>query len=75
MQSFFGGYFSVVFRGRFGRIRAKILHTRKNLPALTPMPLNKPAYLWPLILRKVCKRLCICENEATIDYCHGSPKS
>jgi len=26
----------------------------------------------PLSLRKVWKRLCICENEATIDYHHGS---
>ena len=28
----------------------------------------------PLSLRKEWKRLCICENEATIDYYHGSAK-
>jgi len=35
------------------------------------MPLNKPAYMFDplsLRLRKVLKRLCICENETTIDY-------
>jgi len=35
------------------------------------MPLNKLAYMFdPLSLRllKVLKRLCICENETTVDY-------
>jgi len=27
-----------IFTGKFGEIRAKILRTLKNLPALTPMP-------------------------------------
>jgi len=41
------------------------------------MPVSKPAYMFSplsLRLRKVWKRLCICENEATIAY-HGSARS
>jgi len=34
---FVGGQFFWSFSGRFGRIRAKILRTTKNLPGPTPM--------------------------------------
>jgi len=39
MKSFlFGGHFFMeLFSGKFGRIRAKILRTPKNVPALSPM--------------------------------------